>query len=83
MDYNKVLSYHVDKRADITVVVREVPEDFNAERYGVIRMDDDDRIQDFIEKPVVAQYRTISCGIYVIRRRLLIELLERSREENR
>ena len=48
-----------------------------------IRMDDDDRIQDFIEKPVVAQYRTISCGIYVIRRRLLIELLERSREENR
>ena len=41
------------------------------------------RIQDFVEKPVVAQYRTISCGIYVIRRRLLIELLEKSMDENR
>lgn len=83
MDYNKVLSWHVDKRADITVVVKDMPEDFNVERYGVVRMDADDRIQDFVEKPVVAQYNTISCGIYVIRRRLLIELLEKSREENR
>ena len=83
MDYNKVLAYHVDKRADITVVVKEVPEDFNVDRYGIVRMDEDDRIQDFIEKPVVAQYHTISCGIYVIRRRLLIELLERSMDENR
>jgi glucose-1-phosphate adenylyltransferase len=46
-------------------------------------MDEENRIQDFVEKPVVAQYRTISCGIYVIRRRLLIELLEKSMDENR
>ena len=83
MDYNKVLSWHVEKRADITVVVKQMPDDFNVERYGVVRMDEDDRIQDFVEKPVVAQYSTISCGIYVIRRRLLIELLERCIDENR
>jgi glucose-1-phosphate adenylyltransferase len=83
MDYNNILSYHVDKRADITVVVKEMPEDFNVERYGIVHMDEDNRIQDFVEKPVVAQYNTISCGIYVIRRRLLIELLEKSMDENR
>ena len=83
MDYNDILTYHVDKRADITVVVKEMPQDFNVERYGIVRMDEDNRIQDFVEKPVVAQYSTISCGIYVIRRRLLIELLEKSMEENR
>ena len=83
MDYNEVLEYHVDKRADITVVVKDVPKDFNVMRFGTIRMDEDGRIQEFVEKPVVAQYNTISCGIYVIRRRLLIELLERSMDENR
>ena len=59
MDYNDILTYHVDKRADITVVVKEMPEDFNVERYGIVRMDEDNRIQDFVEKPVVAQYSTM------------------------
>ena len=40
MDYNKVLSWHVEKRADITVVVKQMPDDFNVERYGVVRMDE-------------------------------------------
>lgn len=83
LDYNKVLSWHVDKRADITVVVKEMPEDFNVERYGVVQMGADGRILDFVEKPVVASSNTISCGIYIIRRRLLIELLERCSEEDR
>ena len=81
MDYNDVLEYHVDKRADITVVVKEMLESFNVERYGTVQMDASGRIQEFVEKPVVAQYNTISCGIYVVRRRLLIELLEKSMEE--
>ena len=32
MDYNDVLEFHVDKRADITVVVKDMPENFNVER---------------------------------------------------
>ena len=83
MDYNDVLEYHMEKRADITVVVKEMPENFNVERYGTVQMDADGRIQEFVEKPVVAQFNTISCGIYVIRRRLLIEFLEKCMEENR
>ena len=48
LDYNKVLEYHIEKKADITVVCKDMEE-----------------------------------GIYVIRRRQLIELLERCAAEDR
>lgn len=83
MDYNDVLQYHIDKKADITVVVKDMPAEMNVERYGTVRMDGDDRILEFEEKPIVAKSNTISCGIYVIRRRQLIELLEKAQEESR
>ena len=83
MDYNDVLEYHVEKQADITVVVKELPVGSNVERYGTVKMDEDGRICEFEEKPLLAKSTTISCGIYVIRRRLLIELLEKCMEEGR
>lgn len=46
-------------------------------------MNEECRIEEFEEKPIVARSNTISCGIYVIRRRQLIELIERSAEEDR
>ena len=83
MDYNKVLEYHIDKKADITVVVKTMPAGFNVERYGTVRMNEDCRIEEFEEKPISAKSNTISCGIYVVRRRLLIEMIERCAEEDR
>ena len=83
MDYNQVLEYHVAKRADITVVCKDMPADANVERYGTVVTDADGRITGFEEKPIIAHSNTISCGIYVIRRRQLIELLERCEEEGR
>ena len=53
------------------------------DRYGAVRMNDDGRIEEYEEKPVVAKSKTVSCGIYVIRRRQLIELIEKSAEEGR
>ena len=44
---------------------------------------EDGRITDFEEKPMVASSNTVSCGIYVIRRRQLIELIERCAMEDR
>lgn len=43
--------------------------------------DDESRITEFDEKPIEALSNTISTGIYVIRRRQLIELLEAAAEE--
>ena len=83
LDYNKVLDYHIEKHADITVVCREMPRDMDISRYGVVRLDDDSRIVEFEEKPMVAQSNTISTGIYIMRRHQLIEMLEKSMEEGR
>ena len=83
MDYNKILEYHIEKKADITVVCRDMDENAALERYGTIRMNEESRIEEFEEKPVVARSQTISCGIYIIRRRQLIELLEKCAEEER
>lgn len=83
MDYNKVLEYHIEKKADITVVCKEMDQNLNVERYGTIKMNEDCRIEEFEEKPIMAKSNTISCGIYVFRRRLLIELIEKCAEEDR
>ncbi len=83
LDYNKVLEYHVEKKADITVVVKDVDSTEEATRFGVVGMADDNRITDFEEKPVATDKRTVSTGIYVIRRRLLIELLQKAYDEDR
>ena len=83
MDYNKVLEYHIAKRADVTVVCTTCDNPSEIERFGVLRMNEDCRIEEFEEKPMVSSYNTISTGIYVIRRRQLIEILEKSAEENR
>lgn len=83
MDFNRVLEYHIEKKADVTVVCKEMPSGSSVERYGTLRLDEDNRVEDFEEKPVVARSDTISCGIYVIRRRLLIEMIERCAMEDR
>ncbi|MCQ2542938.1 MAG: glucose-1-phosphate adenylyltransferase subunit GlgD [Lachnospiraceae bacterium] len=83
LDFGKLLEYHIDKKADITVVVKDMPSEENIERYGNVQLGDDDRIEEFEEKPIVAKTNTVSCGIYVIRRRLLIELIEKANEEGR
>ncbi len=83
LDFNKVLDYHIEKNADITVVCKDMPEGCDTERFGTLRMNEESRIEEFEEKPVVARSNTVSCGIYVIRRRLLIELIEQCDAEGR
>lgn len=83
MDYNKVLEYHIEKKADITVVCKDMREGEDVTRFGCVKLNDDGRIVDLEEKPMVSDANTISCGIYVIRRRQLIELIERCAAEDR
>ena len=84
MDYDKMLDYHIQKKADITVAVTEAPKDMeDIHRFGIICTDEDGRVTEFEEKPLVVQSNTISTGVYVIRRRLLIELVQKAHEEDR
>lgn len=84
LDYNKVLEEHIKKGADITIVCKDInPEDDDVSRFGVVKCNEDMQVVDFEEKPLVAQTSTASIGVYVIRRRQLIELLEACAKEGR
>ena len=84
LDYNKVLEDHIARGADITVVCKDIePGEDDISRFGVVKVDEDMQILDFEEKPLVAATNTASIGVYVIRRRQLIELLEACAKEGR
>ena len=83
LDYNKVLDYHIEKKADITVVCKDMPEGADISRFGVIRMNEESRITEFEEKPMVSSSNTISTGIYIIRRRQVIDMVARSGPDDR
>jgi glucose-1-phosphate adenylyltransferase len=82
MDYGPMLASHVEKRADITVGVVEVPRE-QASAFGVMSVDTDYRITKFSEKPKEPegipgreQFALGSMGIYVFKANLLYRLLE-------
>ena len=82
MDYGPMLASHVEKKADITVGVVEVPRD-HASGFGVMTVDADYRITRFTEKPKDPEgipgrehMALGSMGIYVFKASLLYRLLE-------
>lgn len=83
LDYNKILEYHIAKKADITVVTKQLSDNEDATRFGVIGVDEENRIIDYEEKPIATNGKLVSTGIYIIRRRQLIEFLERAEQEER
>ena len=83
LDYNKVLEYHIDKKADLTIVSADALSTQDATRFGVMECDESGRVVSFEEKPLVTSSRCVSTGIYIIRRRHLIELLESAAQEER
>lgn len=75
MDYNRILEYHIEKKADITIVTTRLPKGEDPCRFGLIKTDVDGRITEFEEKPMVATSDIVSTGVYVIRRRQLLSLI--------
>ena len=81
MDYEKMLSEHVESGADVTVGCIEVPRS-EASAFGVMHTDESDRIIEFFEKPAdppampgKPDQALASMGIYVFETKLLYELL--------
>ena len=50
MNYEEMLDYHIEKDADATISVIEVPWD-EANRFGIMNTDEDLKITEFEEKP--------------------------------
>ncbi|MCL2572509.1 MAG: glucose-1-phosphate adenylyltransferase subunit GlgD [Defluviitaleaceae bacterium] len=76
MDYNEMLAYHLRKGADITIAYRRVPDDDDIRMYGVMELDEHERMQDLEEKPLEPQSDLASIGVYIMKRQLLIDLIQ-------
>lgn len=74
MDYSKMLRAHVEKKADITISVIEVPWE-ETSRFGILNTLPDDTIYEFEEKPKHAKNNLASMGIYIFNWQLLKKLL--------
>ncbi len=83
MDYELMLRQHVEENADVTVGCLEVPR-MEATGFGVMHVDESDRIVSFIEKPADPpgipgnpELALASMGIYVFRTKFLMDQLRR------
>lgn len=79
MNYNKMLEFHKEKKADLTVAHINVPLE-EASRFGILNTDDDLRIVEFLEKPEHPISTKASMGIYIFNWKVLKEYLIRDEE---
>ena len=75
MDYRQLILYHYQKRADVTIATYNVPIK-EAYRFGIVNLDENDRIIGFEEKPKVPKSTFASMGIYVFNQKTLYRHLE-------
>lgn len=86
-DYEIMLEQHVNTGADVTVGCIEVPR-MEAVGFGVMHVDDNGRIIDFVEKPAdppampgKPDVALASMGIYVFQTKLLIDILRKDQDD--
>ena len=79
MNYNKMLEFHKEKKADLTVAHINVPLE-EASRFGILNTDDNLRIVEFLEKPEHPVSTKASMGIYIFNWKVLKEYLIRDEE---
>jgi len=87
MDYGKLLAFHVESKADMTVACLEVPV-AEASAFGVMDVDKDSRVVGFVEKPANPpsipgnpEKSLASMGIYVFNSQFLYEQLIRDADD--
>jgi glucose-1-phosphate adenylyltransferase len=80
MIYEMLLEKHKETEADITVCTRDMS-DINPEElkhFGIVTIGEDDRITEMFEKPMNPKGNMASIGVYLLKRTLLMDLLEES-----
>jgi glucose-1-phosphate adenylyltransferase len=82
MDYSKMLRFHLERKADVTLAAIEVPL-AEASRFGILSVDQSDRVVGFDEKPAhptpvpgSPDVALGSMGIYIFKADVLVRALE-------
>jgi glucose-1-phosphate adenylyltransferase len=82
MDYRHMINYHLEKGADLTVAVMNVPLE-ETDRFGIMTVNRNMRITEFHEKPKERDKGTLaSMGIYIFDTDVLIKRLSEGTEES-
>jgi glucose-1-phosphate adenylyltransferase len=84
MDYAKMLRFHRDHGAGATLAAIEVPSE-DADRFGVVQVDGQDRLTGFLEKPKDLPAGTqvlASLGIYIFDMDVLVPALEKDARQD-
>jgi glucose-1-phosphate adenylyltransferase len=76
MDYDLMLSFHKEKKADATIAVIEVKWE-ETSRFGILSVDDQQEVTEFNEKPKNANSNLASMGVYIFSWKALKEYLIR------
>ena len=80
MDYNAMLRHHIQKNADVTIAVRQVPWE-EASRFGIMNTDEQGTITEFEEKPAHPKSNNASMGVYIFRWDKLRDYLTRDEQD--
>ncbi len=75
MDYDVMITFHLEHGADLTVATLRVPPD-ETHRFGVLETDGEHRVRGFAEKPAQPRGTLASMGIYVFNADVLREALK-------
>ena len=75
MDYDVLYAFHAGNGATMTVAVTEVPLE-QASSFGVLEVDERDRVVGFEEKPRNPRSCLVSMGVYVFSRSSLVRWLQ-------
>jgi glucose-1-phosphate adenylyltransferase len=75
MHYEEMIKAHRQQGADVTIGVTEVPWN-ETNRFGIMLLDDNNRVVAFEEKPSQPKGNLASMGIYVFNKDILFKVLE-------
>ena len=81
MDYRKMIDYHIENGAGLTIAVQPVPWE-DAHRFGLLYTDENNKITDFIEKPPKPESNLASMGIYVFDTDVLLNAITSVKDDN-
>lgn len=80
MDYTRMLKFHKEKKAEITLATIQVPWE-EASRFGVLTIDSDARVTKFTEKPAQPESNLASMGVYIFNGTTLKQALIADKED--
>jgi glucose-1-phosphate adenylyltransferase len=82
MDYDAMIAFHLDHRADVTVATIRVPIE-EASRFGILATNRAYRIKSFIEKPADPPDNLVNMGVYLFRREVLDSMLWQDHQDKK